>query len=140
MSVKYFIDTNIIIYSFDNDALVKKDIALALIKQALMQQVGCISYQVTQETLNVLVRKFHEKLTTDDVKLFLQEVLSPLQLINPSCILFERAISIQSRWKYSFYDSLIIAGALESNCNILYSEDLHDGQKIEGLEIVNPFV
>jgi len=140
MRDKFFIDTSIIIYSFDNDTPLKKSIAVELIKLALMRQAGCISYQVTQETLYVLIRKFQQKLTTDDVKIFLQEVLSPLQLINPSRVLFESAIGVQSRWKFSFYDSLIIAAALERNCNILYSEDLQHGQKIEGLEIVNPFV
>ena len=43
------------------------------------------------------------------------------------------------RWKYSLYDALVIGAALEGGCPTLYSEDLHDGQVIEGLTIVNPF-
>lgn len=46
---------------------------------------------------------------------------------------------IQSRYLYSFYDSLIIAAALEAGCGNLYSEDLQDRQRIEQLTIVNPF-
>jgi predicted nucleic acid-binding protein len=54
--------------------------------------------------------------------------------------LYAKAIDLQGRYKYGFYDSLIIAAALEANCNVLYSEDLQDGQVIDGLVIKNPFI
>lgn len=97
---------------------------MSLIEQALIKQAGCISYQVTQETLNVLTGKFSKKLSADDIYLFLKEVLTPLRHINPSPFLYRDALAIHKRWKYSFYDWLIIAGALEADCQILYSEDL----------------
>ena len=50
------------------------------------------------------------------------------------------AVSLQGRYGYSFYDSLIIAAALEVGCTRLYSEDLQHDQRIHGLTIVNPFV
>jgi predicted nucleic acid-binding protein len=58
----------------------------------------------------------------------------------PTLDLFRNAIGLAGRWKYSFYDSLIIASALQSGCEILYSEDLQHGRKVEGVTLVNPFV
>jgi len=66
-------------------------------------------------------------------------VLAPMWRIMPSRGLFHRALDIQARYRYGFYDALIIAAALEGGCTRLYSEDLHDGQQIEGLTIENPF-
>jgi predicted nucleic acid-binding protein len=70
---------------------------------------------------------------------FLQQVLVPLWRISPSQALYDRALDLQARYRYSFYDALIIAAALDAGCTRLYSEALQDGQKIEGLTIENPF-
>jgi len=52
----------------------------------------------------------------------------------------KEACKLAQKYRYSFYDSLIIAAAIECNCNIFYSEDMHDGQTVEGIfKIVNPF-
>ena len=65
--------------------------------------------------------------------------LSRLWRIMPSEGLYQTALSIQSRYRYSFYDSLIIAAALEAGCTRLLSEDLQAGQTIDGLRIEDPF-
>ena len=49
------------------------------------------------------------------------------------------AFDLQTRYRLSFYDSLIVAAALDAGCKILYSEDLQHGQQIEGVTITNPF-
>jgi predicted nucleic acid-binding protein len=49
------------------------------------------------------------------------------------------AFHIMDRWKFSFYDSLIISAALHANCAILFTEDLQHGQKVQNLKITNPF-
>jgi predicted nucleic acid-binding protein len=50
------------------------------------------------------------------------------------------ALNLAERYQYSYFDSLILASALEAGCQILYSEDLQDGQRIENqLMIINPF-
>ena len=54
--------------------------------------------------------------------------------------LYERGLFIKFRYQYSFYDSLIIAAALEAGCKTLYSEDMQHGQRIEQLIIKNPFL
>ena len=137
MQDKFFLDTNILIYSFG--ASTKKIRATELIKKAHLKN-GCISYQVIQEFLNVAVRKFENPFKYDDLQLYLKKILFPICEVFPSEKLYSDAIEIMERWKYSFFDSLIIASALESQSSILYSEDLQHGQKIRNLTIVNPFI
>lgn len=52
---------------------------------------------------------------------------------------YARALALQDRHRFSFYDSLIVAAALEAGCRRLLTEDLQHGQRIEGLRIENPF-
>jgi len=140
MKDKFFLDTNIIVYSFDKRDPQKQKIALNLISNALQDANGIVSYQVIQEFVNVALRKFQTPLSMDDCQKYLNIVLEPLCYVFSSFELFHQAIEISERWQFSFYDSLIIGAALQSNCNILYSEDLQHKQKIQTLEIVNPFL
>jgi predicted nucleic acid-binding protein len=57
----------------------------------------------------------------------------------PTQGLYERALDIQTRYQFSFFDALIVAAALVGGCTRLLSEDLQHAQRIEGLTIVNPF-
>ena len=78
-------------------------------------------------------------MTAEGAKHFMERVLAPLWRISPSLALYDRALEVQDRYRYGFYDSLIVAAALDAGCTRLYSEDLQDGQQIEGLTIENPF-
>jgi predicted nucleic acid-binding protein len=140
MSDKFFLDTNILVYTFDDEALGKRDRARALVAEALAESRGAISYQVVQEFLNAALRKFAKPLTAADAERYLTVVLEPLCAVFAGVELYHQAIDIAERWKYSFYDSLIIASALQAGCSVIYSEDLQHGQKIENLRILNPFV
>lgn len=139
MKDKYFIDTNIFVYSFDPQDIIKRNISRDLIKRALKDQVGCISSQVIQEFINVATKKFNPPLSIQDCSKYLNSVLAQLVEIYSSVELYHKALEIFERWKYSFYDSLIITTALQTDCTILYSEDFQHGQKIQSLTIVNPF-
>ncbi len=140
MKDKYFLDTNIFVYSFDLNEHTKSNIARELIQNALKEQTGCISSQVIQEFLNVSTKKFEPPLATDDSIKFLNTVLSPLCEIYASIELYRKTIEISERWKYSFYDSMIITAAIQTNCSILYSEDMQHDHNIQSLTIVNPFL
>lgn len=139
MRDKFFLDTNILIYSFDASKPDKQKISRDLIKVGLEKGIGCISYQVVQEFLNVATRKFAIPISYDDSRIFLLTVLEPLCEVYASIDLFHRTLELAERWKYTFYDALIIAAALQNRCTILYSEDLQDGQIIHELKITNPF-
>ena len=140
MSNKYFLDTNIFVHSFNSREKGKQLRSLELISVAIDKQTGCISYQVIQEFLNVATRKFIKPLSISDCQRYLNSVLEPLCEVFASVGLYNQSLEISERWRYSFYDSLIIAAAINSRCSILYSEDLQHGQIIQGLTISNPYV
>lgn len=140
MKDKYFLDTNIFVYSFESGEPVKTSIARDLIQNALKEQSGCISSQVIQEFLNVSSKKFSPPLTHQDSLKYLNKVLAPLCEIFTSVDLYRKTIETSERWKYSFYDSMILTAAMQTNCTILYSENLQHDQKIESLTIINPFL
>ena len=139
MKDKYFLDTNLFVYSFDSSAPKKRKFARDHIKLALKEQIGCISSQVIQEFLNVSSKKFDPPLSHQDSQKYLNTVLAPLCEIYTSVDLYRKSIETSERWKYSFYDSMIITAAVQTNCSILYSEDLQHGQVIQELTIINPF-
>jgi predicted nucleic acid-binding protein len=98
------------------------------------------STQVVQEFLNVATSKFSVPMKLSDAQQYLHDVLSPLCSVFPSIDLFRQALIIQQDTHYSFYDSLIIGGALQAGCETLYSEDLQHGQQVRDLRILNPFL
>ena len=138
MSAEDFIDTNVFVYLFDESDAGKRYQAETLVNRCLESGTGCISYQVVQETLNVLTGKFG--MPPDRIRRLLDNVLTPLWQINPTGSLYQSAISLRSQYSLSFYDSLIVAAALDAGCTRLYSEDIQHGQQIQRLTIVNPFV
>jgi predicted nucleic acid-binding protein len=140
MSVEYFIDTNLFIYQLE--ALEERKAATAdhIIRKGIETRNACISFQVVQECLNTALRKAESPLSTDETKQYLDNVLAPLFRVPASLSVYRRALDLQTRYRYGFYDSLIVAAALDAGCTLLYSEDLQDGQRIEGLTIRNPFV
>ena len=134
-----FIDSNVFIYLFDETNSDKRNAAENVVYNGLETGIACISFQVIQETLNILTSKLKTVVAPDDTRRFLENVLVPLWRIMPSKELYYRGLDIQARYRYSFYDSLIIAAGVESGCRTLYSEDLQHGQRIERMTIVNPF-
>lgn len=139
MSAKYFIDTNIFVYSFDNRSPWKKARAQELIRSALENGDGVISTRVVQEFLNVATRKFVTPMEKDDSKNYLRIILNPLCQIYPSIDLYELGLELQAEVGFSFYDSLILAAAIEAGCESVVTEDLQDGQNVRGVMIKNPF-
>ena len=138
MSVDSFIDSNIFVYLFDETDTIKRQCSEKLVQQALENGTGCISYQVVQETINVITRKLNA--TPEDARHLLDRVLFPLWQVNPTQAFYQRGLDLQARYQFSFYDSLIVSAALEAGCKTLYSEDLQHGQLIEQLTINNPFM
>jgi predicted nucleic acid-binding protein len=140
MNDRFFLDTNIFVYSFEQSATQKKEVADQIIVQAISNGKGVISYQVVQEFFNVAYRRFPEPMHMDQSEQFLVSVLRPLWTVNPSPALILKALQILERYNLQWYDSLIVAGAQEAKCGILYSEDFQNGQKFDDLEIRNPFL
>jgi len=139
MSAEGFIDTNLFIYQLEALDERKSTIAGRIIRQGVETGNACISFQVVQECLNTVLRKAEIPLDSRGARAYLETVLAPLFRVPASIGLYHRSLDIQARYRYGFYDALIIAAALEAGCTRLYSEDLQHGQQIEGLTIENPF-
>lgn len=139
MSAEFFIDTNVFIYHLDTTDARKHQIAEKVIREALATGNACISSQVVQECLNVALRKAEVVLSPEAARAYLEAVLAPLMQLTASEALYHRALDVQARWRFSFHDALIVAGALMAGCRTLLSEDLQHGQRLDSLTVVNPF-
>lgn len=135
MNANIFFDTNVILYSYslvnDQKSLVSKNL--------IRNSKSIISTQVLQEMSNVLIKKF--KLDMVSILNTLSELELNFEIRVNTTKTIRNALKIHFAYQYSYYDSLIISSALENNCSVLYSEDLHHNQKIENaLTIINPFI
>lgn len=137
----FFLDTNVFVYALLASEPRKKQRALQLIEQALATRLGCTSYQVIQEFANVSTRKFAQRFSTDECKQFIDVAMQPINRVGSSPELLNNALDLQVETRYSFYDCLVLAAALQADSNVLYSEDLQHNQLVAGtLRIVNPFL
>jgi predicted nucleic acid-binding protein len=139
MSDRFFLDTNIFVYAIDGEPAPKAAKADALIRKALASQAGVTSYQVVQEFLNVALRRFAQPMNGPEAEMYLATVFRPMLAVNSSIGLFSEALRIQKDRRLSWYDSLIVAAALQARCSLLYTEDLQHGQSFGEMRIVNPF-
>ncbi len=128
-----FFDTNILLYLLSEDNC-KADRAEAIIAVG-----GVISVQVLNEFSSVAFRKF--KMSYAEIRDTLLTVRALCQIQPVTLDTHELGLDIAERYGFSLYDSMIVSAALQSSCTILYSEDMQQGQIIEGqLTISNPFL
>ena len=134
MKNRVFIDTNILVYLYSKTELQKKQIALKLLSSKNITT----STQVIGEFVWVMYRKFGVE--REKIKIIGNRLLEKLEVVPINLKTVKKALNIFEVYKLSYWDSLIIASALEANCSILYTEDMQNGQIIENkLRIVNPF-
>ena len=136
-SNKIFFDTNILVYSVDENDLQKKEIASQLLTDASSSKTCIISTQSLQEFYNVAVKKL--KLSKQIAKEYVELFSSQLTVRQVTVPLILNAIDISIKNKLSFWDSLILSSANDNGCIIVYSEDLNNGQIVGGTKILNPF-
>ncbi len=134
MNGRVFFDTNVLVYAYSSDDLVKRQVALTL---------GSIpdrwlSTQVLIEFVNVFSRKL--KTSWPNIQIALIEIINDNSIHTTNADTIAHATRLAHRYGFSWFDALIVAAALECGCDTLYSEDLNAGQVIEGtLRVVNPF-
>jgi predicted nucleic acid-binding protein len=132
MSDKPFFDTNVILYAF------RQDDTRGQVAETLLAAGGALSVQVLNEFVAVARRKLDKSWEEVRRALGILRVFCP-EPVPLTVETHERAVHIAERYGYSIFDSLIIAAALHAGARTLYSEDLQDGQAIDGLTIRNPF-
>lgn len=140
MSDRYFLDTNIFVYSLNPVDPRKARIAEELVTRGVGSRLGVISYQVVQEFMNVSLRQFSATMTVTELELYFFKVLLPMMTIPSSSGLFLEALRLQRTNQIAWYDSLIVAAAIQADCKVLYSEDMQHGRRFGDLVIQNPFL
>ena len=135
---KVFLDTNIIIYAFDITAGDKHNAAGELMIILWDSGLGVISTQVLQEFFVNVTQKIPEPLDIGSAKEIVNDLLKWEVVVNDGETILN-AIELHEKYKYSFWDSMIIEAAIKGRCATLLSEDLTDRQTIEGVTIQNPF-
>lgn len=134
---KIFLDTNILIYSMDKSQQTKQKKCRHLLKGLADGPWGVISTQVMQEFYTAATVKLGaDPLITKDILRSLERF--EIVIITPGII--KDAIDCSIINRLSFWDSLIVAAAESAKCDILWTEDLNDGQIIRGVRIENPLL
>jgi len=132
MPVADFLDSNVVIYAYAADPA-KKARALDLLAGS-----PTISTQVLNETVSVLNRK--QLMAGDLIATAIDDLVAWCRVAEVSVVTIGRALDLMNRYRLSYYDALIVASALEAECTVLFSEDMHHELVIDGaLTIVNPF-
>jgi predicted nucleic acid-binding protein len=145
MNDKVFIDTNILLYALTEPKeknrekdLPKRAKALELLTKLYNEDEIVVSVQILNELHFNMIRKF--KIDDDMVFETLQEsVFAIASVENLTAQTYTKAFQVRKKYNFSYWDSLVVASALESGCTKLYSEDMQDGLVIDGvLSIINP--
>jgi predicted nucleic acid-binding protein len=98
-----------------------------------------VSYQIVQEFFNVALRRFSTPMSAADAEQYMGTVFRPLWSIHSSPLLCREALHLCEEHRMSWYDSLVVAAAIQGQCDLLYSEDLQDGRRFGELTVHNPF-
>jgi predicted nucleic acid-binding protein len=137
MIVREFFDTNILLYAKIDDSSEKHIKAKDLLMDRILNGSPCLSVQIINEFTVNAVKKGKELPVVKDI---VSQLLESFTVFPLTVELTMDAFRLSNRYKFSFWDSLIAAAALKAQCSVLFTEDLQDGQIIDGvLEIKNPF-
>jgi predicted nucleic acid-binding protein len=140
MSDRAFLDTNIFVYVFDAGDRTKAAFAAALIERMIRERSAVISHQVIQEFYSVAFRRFQPPMALADAEDYLLTSFRRIPTVSQSLGLVLSAIRLMNSHRLAWYDSLIVAAALEAECGILYTEDFQHGRRFGNLEVRNPFI
>ena len=136
---KIFLDTNIVVYAHDTSAGEKHKVAEKLMQDLWDSGLGVLSAQVLQEFFVIVTKKIPKPLDIKITKEIISDLLKWEVVINNGDSILD-AIEIHLRHRYSFWDSMIIESAIKGGASLLLSEDLPDGEVINGVTIKNPFL
>lgn len=138
MTAAVMLDTNVLLYCFDNRDQTKRDRARQWVGTCWTKRCGRISMQVLNE-FYVNARKKFDAIPADDVRAEVRryQYWSPWRVDYATV---ETAWAIESRFGLNYRDALIVASAQHQGCRYLLSEDLQHDQQIDGVQIISPFL
>lgn len=133
-----FVDANVLVYAFDSSAARKQRAAQQLLERLWESGTGCVSVQVLQEFFVTITKKVPKPLPVDDAKARIRE-FAAWTAFAPTAKDILAAIDLHAQAKISFWDAMIVVAAEASDCGVLWTEDLNDGQVLRGVRIQDPF-
>jgi predicted nucleic acid-binding protein len=138
MTGKVFIDTNMLLYAEFDDGSNKHRISNKLLLQDILGAEIFVSTQVLNEFYVQAIRKGK---TVDDIEAVLRQYIAKFNVLPLDLSTVKEAWRIKRLYQFSYWDSLIVAASLSSACNVLYTEDMQDGQIIENtVMVINPML
>jgi predicted nucleic acid-binding protein len=137
MSDRYFVDTNILVYAHDRSTGAKHERARSLVEKLWTSREGVLSTQVLQELAVNIRRKAARPLSPEETRDLVADYLSWEIIVNTADSIVE-ALELESRYRISFWDAMIVHAAQVAGAGVLYSEDLSDGQAYGSVRVVNP--
>ncbi len=135
-----FIDTNVVVYAFDDRVATKQRRGQEILRSANVDGTGVVSVQVLQEFCNLALRKFARPMSTDQCLDAIDTLLLPICRVVNTPGLVRDGLRIHAAGGLAWYDALIVAAALAAGCDTLWSEDMQHGRAIAGCTIRNPFI
>ena len=136
---RFFIDSNVLIYSYDRSEPDKRSRAQELIAGFSQNGNGVLSVQVLGEFFSIVTRRIPNPLSIQEAEAAVA-LFGSLQVIDIDMTMVRRAIATHSRYGTTYWDSLIIAAAERAGCSSILSQDLNTGQSYHGILAVNPFL
>jgi len=138
MSDRAFLDTNILVYAYDQHEPHKQRKAQELITDGIEKENLLISVQVLGEFFNVVTRHIPQPMTPDEAQEIIAAIsILPVQEIDLAMV--NRAIDTHKTYRISYWDALIVTAAERAGCTLILSEDLSDGQAYHNMVVRNPF-
>ena len=132
-----FLDTNVLVYAYQNTDSRKQRVAQDLLRLALAGEC-VISSQVLSEFAATLLHKFSSPPNVEELAEIFDR-LEPIKLVSSDMHIIRRAVQAHRSYHLHFYDSLIVAAAERAGCARIWSEDFNEGQKYFGVIASNPF-
>ena len=133
-----FVDANVLVYAFDSSAGRKQAAARQLLERLWDSGTGYLSIQVLQEFFVTVTRKVARPLSIDEATDRVRE-FAMWKVFAPTADDVLGAIGLQKQSKISFWDAMVVRAAAESGCDLIWTEDLKDGQLRGGVRVRNPF-
>jgi predicted nucleic acid-binding protein len=137
MTAPVFVDSNILLYAVDDADPRKQRVARDWRAELWKSRLGRVSFQVLNEFYVNAVRL--KPAASDEARAEVRDLLAWNPVVTDASVI-ERGWKLQDRYQLSFWDSLIVAAVKTAACGFLLTEDLQDGQKLDGVEVVNPFL
>jgi predicted nucleic acid-binding protein len=138
-AAREFVDANVLVYAFDSSAGPRQAAAKRLLERLWESGTGCVSVQVLQEFFVTVTRKVAKPLSIDEATDRVRE-FATWKVFAPTADDVLGAIGLQKQARISFWDAMVVRAAAESGCDVLWTEDLSDGQLLQGVRVRDPFM